>query len=97
MDNDPQPTTVRLSMANDTVSEGDNIHFETITATLEGASTLTSDVNLTVNLKGDTQRSQSYIAVLTTPLHIEAGPVLGDGDAIPVGNGTTTSRMKTRP
>ena len=73
LDNDPQPTTVVLTMGADTVSEGDNIHFETITATLQGASTLTTDVNFTVSLKGTTQRSQSYLAVLTTPLRIEAG------------------------
>ena len=79
VDNDPQPTTVRLSMADDTVSEGSNIHFLGITATLEGASTLTSDVNFTVNLKGDTQRSQSYLAVLTVPLQIAAGQSQGSG------------------
>ena len=77
MDNDPQPTTVTLSTAYDTVSEGSNVHFMGITATLEGASTLTSDVNFTVNLKGDTLRSQSYIANLLTPLRIEAGQSSG--------------------
>ena len=35
VDNDPQPTTVTLSMDSDTVSEGSNIHFLRITATLE--------------------------------------------------------------
>ena len=77
LDNDPKPTTVTLSMASDTVSEGSNVHFEGITATLEGASTLTSDVSFTVNLKGDTQRSQSYIATLLTPLRIVAGQSSG--------------------
>ena len=77
VDNDPQPTTAVLTMGANTVSEGDNIHFETITATLQGASTLTSDVNFTVSLMGDTQRSQSYIAVLTTPLRISAGQSSG--------------------
>ena len=79
MDNDPQPTTVRLSLGTDTVSEGSNIHFVNITATLEGASTLTSDVNFTVNLKGDTSRSQSYLATLTAPLSILAGQSQGTG------------------
>ena len=78
-DNDPQPTTVRLSMGTDTVSEGSSPHFVTITATLEGASTLTSDVNFTVNVEGETQRSQSYLAVLTAPLQIEAGQSSGTG------------------
>ena len=79
LDNDPQPTTVTLSLGSDTVSEGSNIHFVNITATLEGASTLTSDVNLTVNLKGNTLRSQSYLAVLTAPLSIDAGQSSGTG------------------
>ena len=77
LDNDPQPTTVTLSLNDDTVSEGSNIHFLGITATLEGASTLTSDVNFTASLTGDTQRSQSYLAVLTTPLRIPAGESSG--------------------
>ncbi len=77
VDNDPKPTTVTLTLGRDTVSEGDNIHFERITATLEGASTLASDVNLSVNLKGDTQRSQSYTATLFNPLLIEAGQSSG--------------------
>ena len=77
VDNDPQPTTVTLSTAYDTVSEGSNVHFLAITATLQGASTLTSHVNVTVNLKGDTLRSQSYIANLLTPLRIEAGQSSG--------------------
>ena len=77
VDNDPKPTTVVLSMGADTVSEGDHIHSETITATLEGASTLASDVNFTVTLKGYTQRSQSYTAFLQTPLRIEAGQSSG--------------------
>ena len=77
IDNDPQPTTVILTMGADTVSEGDLLHIETITATLVGASTLASDVNITVNLKGNTQRSQSYIATLHTPLRIEAGQSSG--------------------
>ena len=77
VDNDPKPTTVVLTMDNDTVSEGSNVHFLGITATLEGASTLASDVNLTVSHTGDTQRSQSYIATLLTPLRIEAGQSSG--------------------
>ena len=77
VDNDPQPTTVILTMGVDTVSEGDHFHIETITATLVGSSTLASDVNVTVSLKGDTQRSQSYIASLYTPLRIEAGQSSG--------------------
>ena len=78
LDNDPKPTTVTLSLDSDTVSEGSNIHFKTITATLEGDSTLTSDVNFTVSLSGGT-RSESYIAVLFTPLRIEAGQSSGTG------------------
>ena len=80
VDNDPQPTRVILTMGADTVSEGDHIHFETITATLEGASTLASDVNFTVSLTGDTQRSQSYTAFLRTPLRIEAGQSSGTAE-----------------
>ena len=76
-DNDPQPTTVVLTMGADTVSEGDNVHFESITATLQGASTLAADVNLMVNLKGETLRSHSYIATLLSPLRIEAGQSSG--------------------
>ena len=79
LDNDPQPTTVRLSLGTDTVSEGSNIHFVNITATLEGTSTLASNVNFAVNLKGDTQRSQSYLATLTAPLSILAGQSSGTG------------------
>ena len=78
-DNDPQPTTVTLSLRDDEVSEGSNIHFLPITATLVGDSTLTSDVNFTVNLKGDTLRSQSYLATLTAPLSIVAGQSSGTG------------------
>ena len=77
VDNDPKPTTVVLSLASDTVVEGAGIHFPVITATLEGDSTLTSDVNFNVNLKGDTQRSQSYSVFLFTPLLIEAGESSG--------------------
>ena len=77
VDNDPKPTTVTLSLDSDTVSEGSNIHFQRITATLEGASTLTSDVNVTVSLMGNTPRSQSYLATLFTPLRIEAGQSSG--------------------
>ena len=80
LDNDPKPTTVILSLDRDTVSEGSGLHFPVITATLEGNSTLTSDVNFTVNLKGDTQRSQSYSAYLFTPLSIEAGQSSGTAD-----------------
>ena len=73
LDNDPQPTTIRLSMGTSTVSEGSGVHFVTITATMEGTSTLASDVNLTVTLEGYTLRSQSYLAYLLGPLRIEAG------------------------
>ena len=79
VDNDPKPTTVVLSLANDTVAEGSGLHFPTIIATLEGDSTLASDVNFTVSFMGDTQRSQSYTAVLSTPLRIEAGQSSGEG------------------
>ena len=77
VDNDPQPTTVTLSLSTDTVVEGSGPHLPRVTATLEGDSTLTSDVNLTVSLEGDTQRSQSYTAYLLTPLRIEAGQSSG--------------------
>ena len=80
LDNDPQPTTVILTLGADTVSEGDNIHFEIITATLQGDSTLNSDVNLTVSYEGDTQRSQSYNVALVTPLRIEAGQSSGTAE-----------------
>ena len=59
------------------MAEGSGIHLPHITATLEGASTLASDVNVTVSLRGDTQRSQSYTANLLTPLRIEAGQSSG--------------------
>ncbi len=80
LDNDPQPTTVILSLDTDTVTEGSGTHFPMITATLEGDVTLTSDVNFTVNLKGDTQRSQSYTAYLFSPLSIQAGQSSGTAD-----------------
>ena len=85
LDNDPQPTTVILSLDTDTVLEGSGTHFPVITATLEGDSTLTSHVNLTVNLKGDTERSQSYTAYLFSPLSIEAGQSSGTADLWVIG------------
>ena len=85
LDNDPQPTTIILSLDTDTVLEGSGTHFPNITATLEGESTLTSDVNLTVNLKGDTQRSGSYTAYLFSPLSIQAGQSSGTADLWVIG------------
>ena len=77
LDNDPQPTTVILSLSKDTVTEGSGPHTPIITATLAGASTLPSNVNLTVAISGDTQRSQSYSAYLLDPLRIETGQATG--------------------
>ena len=60
LDDDPSPTTVALSFSQNTVRESEKSVTQTITATLEGSSTLTEDlrVNITIqNQDGVVRRS----------------------------------------
>ena len=78
MDNDPQPTTVILSLANDTVTEGSGLHFPTITRDPGGGQHACFRRELHRLPHGQHADSPSPTsAVLFTPLRIEAGQSSG--------------------
>ena len=78
-DNDDPPTSVTLSADPSSVSEGDNENI-TMTATLDGGTTLRSDLALTIFLPSSSASSSDYR--FTTPLRtltIKAGESSGSG------------------
>ena len=80
LDNDPEPNTVTLTISDDSLLEGPDTHFSEITATLNGGGRLTSDVNVSIQLEDDGQRSHSYSASPFTPLKNNAGQDQGKAD-----------------
>ena len=73
-DNDPAPTTVNLSLGDDTLPEA-GIEISDIQATLVGDSALNSDIEVSITIANSTPRSQPYAGGLLAPLVIAAGAV----------------------
>ena len=73
VDNDPKPTTIILSFDPTEVPEGQGVSFLDIQTTLEGTSTLKSDVVISVSLVNLTQSSANYGGSLRGALSILAG------------------------
>ena len=77
LDNDPKPTTITISLDDDTVSEGEVFSFLQVTVTLEGDSTLASEVDININLANTTRQSRQYSGTFYSPLMILPGQSSG--------------------
>ena len=76
-DDDPAPTTVRLAVTPDIISEAISVEFVDITATLEGTSTLQEDLRINVSLVRPDSRTLSTVNSLLWPLVITSGESSG--------------------
>ena len=76
-DDDPAPTVIRLSVDPGSIDEGESSVLGTVTATLDGASTLLYDVNVTVTVTSSDANTRSSGSLLGT-LVIPAGMPKGD-------------------
>ena len=72
-DDDPAPTTIALSFARDSISEGEGIGFVAATATLVGSSTLDSDIEVNATLVNPNSGTRSITGSLLTRLVIPKG------------------------
>ena len=73
LDDDPQPTTITLSLSHATLSEQVKTWWVNVTATLEGASTLATDTVITTQLDPQGIARNTYGGILKSELRIEAG------------------------
>ena len=73
LDDDPQPTTITLSLRDPILSEQVKTWWVNVTATLEGASTLATDTVITTQLDPQGTARNTYGAILKSELRIEAG------------------------
>ena len=73
MDDDPAPTTIKLDIGADSISEGVGVTWLQVTATLEGNSTLLEDVRINTELASTTSNTRSFGGSLVSPLIIAAG------------------------
>ncbi|MCY3913487.1 MAG: fibronectin type III domain-containing protein, partial [Chloroflexi bacterium] len=78
VDDDPAPTTVRLVIYQETLSEGAGVWLLDVQAVLEGKTTLTEDIEIETTLirEGSEVRSENVIQVI--PLNIDAGKSVGE-------------------
>ncbi len=96
-DDDATPSSITLSVDPDSLGEGDSATDVTVTATLDGDSTLTSGTTVTVSL-GGTAGSSDYGVSALASVSIPAGQASGSGtlrvtptdDAVVEGDETIT-------
>ena len=72
-DDDPAPATIKLDIGEDSISEGVDVTWLQVTATLEGNSTLLEDVRINTELASTTSNTRSFGGSLVSPLIIAAG------------------------
>ena len=77
VDDDPAPTTVRLSVTPGAVSEGALFELTDVTATLEGNSTLQEDLRINVRMVGRDSTRMITANSLARPLVIASGESSG--------------------
>ena len=94
-DDDDAPTGITLSVTPDSLGEGDSATDITVTATLDGSSTLTSDMTVNISLGGSAGASDygvSSLASVTIPAGEASGSdtlrVTPTGDALVEGDET---------
>ena len=76
-DDDPAPTTLRLSIDPDTISESTALEFAEVTATLHGTVTLQEDIRIDVSLVQLGPTPTTVRAFSLTPLVIPGGESVG--------------------
>ena len=76
-DDDAPPTGITLAVNPDTLSEGDNAQDVTVTATLDGDSTLLTDTEITLGLGGAAAGSGEDYSATAPPVTITAGDSSG--------------------
>ena len=78
VDDDPAPTTVKLVIYQETLSEGAGVWLLDVQAVLEGKTTLTEDIEIETTLvrNGSEVRSENVIQII--PLNIDAGKSVGE-------------------
>ena len=76
-DDDPAPTTVRLTVTPDSIYEATGVGFVDVTAILEGTSTLQKDLQINVLLVRPDSRTLTIVGTLLAPLVITAGESSG--------------------
>ena len=82
VDDDPAPTTVRLSVTPGAVSEGALFELTDVTATLEGNSTLQEDLRINVRMVGRDSTRMITANSLARPLVIASGESSGTSSFI---------------
>ena len=76
-DDDPAPTTLRLSIDPDTISESTALKYAEVTATLHGTVTLQEDIRIDVSLVQLGPTPTTVRAISLTPLVIPGGESAG--------------------
>ena len=77
-DDDLAPTTIKLTVKPDVISEANDFEYVEVTASLVGLSTLQEDVRINVSLGIPDSRSRAAIRSVLAPLVIMAGASSGD-------------------
>ena len=93
-DDDPAPTTLRLSIDPDTISESTALKYAEVTATLHGTVTLQEDIRIDVSLVQLGPTPTTVRAIFLTPLVISGGESVGTSTLV-FGGSTTRLTMKT--
>ena len=81
-DDDLAPTTVSLAVTPDTVSETIGVASVDVTATLEGDSTLSADIDIEVSLVRSNPDATTIMSNLVAPLIITAGESSGSSTIV---------------
>ncbi len=76
-DDDPQPTTIALSLSKEEVPETAGVALLDVTATLEGDSTLTTDTEIFSQVDSTRNAARTYFGYFLDDLKIDAGESTG--------------------
>ena len=76
-DNDPQPTTIALSLSKEEVLETAGVALLDVTATVEGDSTLTTDTEIFSQVDSTRNAARTYFGYFLDDLKIDAGESTG--------------------
>ena len=76
-DDDPEPTTIALSLSKEEVSETAGVALLDVTATLEGDSTLTTDTTIFSQVANPRNSGRTYFGYFLDDLKIDAGESTG--------------------
>ena len=78
VDDDPAPTTIRLLIDQETLSEGAGYWLLDVKAVLDGTTTLTEDIEIETTLVRDGSQVRSDDVIQIVPLNIDAGKSAGE-------------------